>query len=109
MRDVLEALEERTMLSGTSASLATSQDDPRAAQCTDHHDTPIRRSPSAEAGQYVPLVATVKDAGTGDAVDAGKVEPMTGTVAFVTDSPDPVVLGEVKLNKTDKPSSRRTC
>ncbi len=54
---------------------------------------------SAEVGQYVPLVATVKDAGTGNDIDAGKVEPMTGTVAFVTDSPDPVVLGEVNLNK----------
>jgi len=52
---------------------------------------------TAEAGQYVPLVATVKDAGTGVDVDAGKVEPITGTVAFLADSPDPVVLGESKL------------
>ena len=41
----------------------------------------------------------MKDAGTGDQMNAGKVEPITGTVAFVTDSPNPVVLGEVKLNK----------
>ena len=32
-------------------------------------------------------------------MDAGKVEPITGTVAFLTDSPNPVVLGEVNLNK----------
>ena len=51
----------------------------------------------AEVGQYVPLVATVKDAGTGVDVNAGLVEPITGSVAFLTDSPDPVVLGEVKL------------
>ena len=52
----------------------------------------------AEAGQHVPLVATVTDAGTGVDVNAGLVEPITGTVAFVTDSPNPIVLGEAKLN-----------
>lgn len=55
---------------------------------------------AAEVGQYVPLVATVKDAGTGVDVNAGIVEPITGSVAFLTDSPNPIVLGEVNLNKS---------
>jgi hypothetical protein len=54
---------------------------------------------SAEVGQNVPLGVTVKDAGTGNDVLAGKVEPLTGSVAFLTAGPDPIVLGEVKLNK----------
>ena len=53
---------------------------------------------SAETGQYVPLLATVKDAGTGNQINAGLVEPMTGQVAFLTDSANPIVLGEVNLN-----------
>jgi hypothetical protein len=52
---------------------------------------------AAEQGQSVPLVATVKDAGTGDQISAGLVEPLTGTVAFVTDSASPIVLGEATL------------
>jgi hypothetical protein len=52
----------------------------------------------AEVGQHVPLVAVVTDAGTGVEVNAGKVEPLTGTVAFLTDSPTPIVLGEATLN-----------
>jgi Bacterial Ig-like domain (group 3) len=98
-RFVLEALEERTMLSGTGASPATS------------HAVPVPLNvptittlqaliPSAEVGQPVPLVATVKVASTANANNAGKVEPMTGTVAFVTATSNPVVLGEVKLNKS---------
>jgi hypothetical protein len=59
---------------------------------------------SAEVGQFVPLVATVKDAGTGAQVNAGLVEPVTGTVEFLTDSPDPVVVGEVALSKTGRAS-----
>ena len=59
---------------------------------------------SAEVGQHVALVATVKDAGTGNAINAGKVQAVTGTVAFVTVSADPVVLGEVKLNTSGQAS-----
>ena len=62
-------------------------------------------APRAESGQYVPLLATVKDAGTGNQVDAGKVEPLSGTVQFTTDSPHPVVLGQVALNPTKSSSS----
>jgi hypothetical protein len=92
-RYVLEALEERTMLSGTGGSNAPSQ--ASAVPLNVPTITTLRSTiTSAEAGQYVPLVAMVKVAAAG----AGKVEPMTGTVAFVTDSTDPVVLGEVKLN-----------
>ena len=54
---------------------------------------------TAEVGQYVPLVANVADAGTGTQVDAGLIEPLTGKVAFLTDSPNPIVLGEVTVNK----------
>ena len=54
---------------------------------------------SAETGQYVPLIATVKNAGTGDQVNAGLVEPITGNVEFIVDSPNPVVLGKAKLKK----------
>jgi hypothetical protein len=53
----------------------------------------------AESGQYLPLVATVTDAGTGDQVDAGLTEPITGKVAFFTDSPNPIVLGEATVKK----------
>ena len=53
--------------------------------------------PLVETGQSVSLVATVKDAGTGAQIDAGLVEPMTGSVAFLTDSPNPIVLGEANL------------
>ncbi len=52
----------------------------------------------AEVGQYVPLRATVTDAGTGVAVNAGKVEPIAGKVEFVTQSADPIVLGEASVN-----------
>ena len=48
-------------------------------------------------GQNVPLIATVKDAGTGVDINAGKVEPMTGSVAFLTTGPNPIVLGEAKV------------
>ncbi|HEX3451405.1 MAG TPA: Ig-like domain repeat protein [Isosphaeraceae bacterium] len=61
--------------------------------------TVVSGAASAEAGQSVPLLATVHDAGTGDQVNAGKVEPISGTVEFVEDSPQPVVLGKVTLNK----------
>jgi hypothetical protein len=55
---------------------------------------------SVEGGQYVSLTATVKDAGTGDQVNAGLVEPMTGSVAFLTVSANPIVLGEANLNSS---------
>jgi hypothetical protein len=54
---------------------------------------------SAEVGQYLPLTATVKDAGTGTQVNAGKVEPISGTVEFFTATPQPIVLGDVVLSK----------
>jgi Bacterial Ig-like domain (group 3) len=56
----------------------------------------------AELGQNIPLVATVKDAGTGVQVDAGLVEPLTGTVAFLTNSPSPIVLGEASVNSSGR-------
>jgi hypothetical protein len=52
---------------------------------------------SAESGQNIPLSVTVTDAGTGNEVDAGLVEPITGTVAFLTAGPNPVVLGEATV------------
>ena len=64
--------------------------------------TVVSGAPIAEAGQYVPLEATVKDAGTGHQVDAGKVATIAGTVEFVTVSPHPIVLGELPLNISKK-------
>ena len=55
-------------------------------------------APIAETGQFVPLVAAVKDAGTGNQVDAGKVATIAGTIEFLTDSPHPIILGKVPLN-----------
>jgi hypothetical protein len=89
-RYVLEALEERTMLSGAAASSQKIPVPLNVPTITTVQSTIT----SAEVGQYVPLVATVKNASTG----AANVEPLTGTVAFVTDSSSPVVLGEAKLN-----------
>jgi Bacterial Ig-like domain (group 3) len=66
--------------------------------------TLVSGAQSAEVGQQVPLFATVDDAGTGVQVDAGKVEPITGQVEFIEDSPNPVVLGTVNLNKHDQAS-----
>jgi Bacterial Ig-like domain (group 3) len=53
---------------------------------------------SAEVGQALPLTVTVKDAGTGVDINAGTIEPLTGSVAFLTAGPDPIVLGEAKVN-----------
>ncbi len=60
--------------------------------------TVVTGAPIAETGQYVPLEATVKDAGTGSQVDAGKVATIAGTVEFLTDSPHPIILGKLPLN-----------
>jgi hypothetical protein len=54
---------------------------------------------SAQVGQYLPLTATVRDAGTGTEVDAGKVETVSGTVEFFTATPQPIILGDVVLSK----------
>jgi hypothetical protein len=53
----------------------------------------------AQVGQFVPLLATVKNAGTGNQVNAGKVEPIRGKVEFLVDSPNPVLLRTVNLNR----------
>jgi hypothetical protein len=66
--------------------------------------TLVSGASTGEAGQNLPLVATVTDAGTGTQVDAGKVEPITGKVAFFTDSSNPIVLGEA----TVKPNGQAT-
>jgi hypothetical protein len=98
-RYLLEVLEERNMLSGAGASVATSQ--ANSVPLNVPTITTLQSAvPSAELGQTVPLVATVKDAGTGVDLAPGNVQPITGTVAFVTDSPDPVVVGEASVNKS---------
>jgi Bacterial Ig-like domain (group 3) len=53
----------------------------------------------AETGQHVPLTATVNDAGTGNQINAGKVEPLKGKVEFFVDSASPTLLGTVTLHK----------
>ena len=62
---------------------------------------PPRSSPGPASPNWASLFpcATVTDAGTGNAVNAGKVEPITGKVEFVAESADPIVLGEVNVNK----------
>ena len=64
--------------------------------------TIVTGAPIAETGQYVPLQATVKDAGTGNQVNAGKVATIAGTVEFFTESPHPIILGELPLNISKK-------
>jgi hypothetical protein len=54
---------------------------------------------TAEVGQNVTLTATAINAGTGNQVNAGLTEPIAGQVAFVTEGPNPVVLGEANINK----------
>jgi hypothetical protein len=66
--------------------------------------TLISAATMAETGQPVPLKATVADAGTGDQIDAGTIEKITGKVEFFSDSPDPFLLGTVKLTKKDTAS-----
>ncbi len=59
---------------------------------------------SAEVGQALPLTATVKDAGTGVDVNAGKVEPLTG-IGRVPDRPVPIPSFWAKpRSTTDRPS-----
>ncbi len=53
----------------------------------------------AETGQHVPLLVSVTNAGTGNQVNAGRVEPILGKVEFLVDSPTPTLLTTVKLNK----------
>jgi hypothetical protein len=59
--------------------------------------TLVSGASTAETGQTLPLVATVNDAGTGVQVNAGLIEPISGSVAFVTEGPNPIVVGEVKV------------
>jgi hypothetical protein len=54
------------------------------------------------------LSVTVKDAGTGVDINAGIVEPLTGTVAFLTAGPDPIVLGEANVNNGQAVISTRS-
>jgi hypothetical protein len=55
-------------------------------------------APIAETGQFVPLVAAIKDAGTGNQVDAGRIATIEGTIEFLTVSPQPTILSKVPLN-----------
>jgi Bacterial Ig-like domain (group 3) len=52
---------------------------------------------SAESGQSVPLSVTIANAGTGNEINNGLVAPITGSVAFLTTGPNPVVLGEATV------------
>ena len=49
----------------------------------------------AETGQRVPLVAIVQNAGVGNQIDAGKVQPINGKVEFFVDASAPVLIGTV--------------
>ncbi|MHB1559518.1 MAG: Ig-like domain repeat protein [Isosphaeraceae bacterium] len=65
----------------------------------------VTGAPRAESGQSVPLLAVVKDAGTGNQVDAGKVLPISGTLQFYSRSPQSILLGQVTINQATITSS----
>jgi hypothetical protein len=62
-------------------------------------------APRAQSGQSVPLVATVENAGTGNQVHTGSVEPISGVVTFYTKSPHPIVLGQVSFDQSKTTTS----
>ncbi len=70
--------------------------------------TIVSGASKAQVGQNVPLLATVKDAGTGNQINAGLVEPIRGSVKFVVASPDPIVLKKVNLNRRTNEASLST-
>lgn len=57
-------------------------------------------APTAESRQQIPLIASVKDAGTGNQVDAGKVQPISGTIEFFSTTPQHIFLGQVTLDQS---------
>lgn len=65
----------------------------------------VTGAPRAESGQSVPLLAVVKDAGTGNQVDAGKVLPISGNLQFYSRSPQSILLGQVSINQATTTSS----
>jgi Bacterial Ig-like domain (group 3) len=96
----VEILENRTLLSGTGAGLFGSQATPQPL----HVPTVITlqsAASSAETGQALPLVATVSAAGTARQMKAAKSATITGTIEFLTDSPRPMILGKVAINKSN--------
>jgi hypothetical protein len=99
----VEVLEGRAMLSGAGAGLFGSQSTPSPL----HVPTVITLesvADSAEPGQSIPLVATVSAAGTARQIKAARSETISGTVAFLTDSPHPTVLARVAINEKDRSS-----
>jgi hypothetical protein len=62
-------------------------------------------APRAQSGQSVPLVATVQNAGTGNQVHTGSVEPISGVLTFYTKTPHPIVLGEVSFDQSKSTTS----
>jgi Bacterial Ig-like domain (group 3) len=89
----LEALESRALLSQTGL--------PAAAPTI---ITLQKTATSAESGQNVPLVATIKTTGAVPLTKKGKAKPIEGKVEFYVNSPDPVVLGTVKVNSKNAAS-----
>jgi Bacterial Ig-like domain (group 3) len=100
-RDHLEALELRTMLSAAAAATAaTASQTSNVPTIT----TLTSTATSAEVGQYVPLTATVMNAGLASEGKAATVQPTKGRVEFLTDSPNPIILGKARLSATGKAS-----
>ena len=94
-RFLLEPLEERTMLSGSGASLA-------ATQANIASMTVLQSSlNTAITGSKVTFTATVENASTDAPITSGKVN-------FVIDSPQNTALGDVKLDKQGEASVTTT-
>jgi hypothetical protein len=62
-------------------------------------------APRAQSGQNVPLVATVQNAGTGNQIHTGSVEPISGVLTFYAKLPHPIVLGQVNFDQSKTTTS----
>lgn len=68
-----------------------------------HVPTAVTLEPGAtlaESGQDFPVLAVVNDAGTGNQVDAGKVQEITGYIQIYTVSPRRELLGSIPINQS---------
>lgn len=100
----VESLEARTMLSGTGSGFFGSSSTPQPL----HVPTVISlqvAAASAEAGQPLPLVATVAASGTSRQMKAASTSAITGTIQFLTVSPRPRILGKVAINSNSQGNS----
>ncbi len=103
-RDV-EVLEARRLLSASGSGFFGSGSTPQPLHVPTVISLQVAAS-SAEAGQPLPLVATVAANGTPRQMKAASTSPITGTIAFFTVAPRPRILGKVAINSNSQgPSS----